>query len=371
MNTNNLKNKYLNFYSDCIPVKGYLNSAIYDLTRQEIVKIPNDYYDLIQYAKTTNIGEILSGISDSDSKQNILEFLAFLDDNEFVNFSIKPDILLQLNQKWERPCYIQSAIVDVKSLNHDFEEIIFQLDSLGCEMIQLRYFSNDVEIESIKGVLETIYDTSIQGVEIVVCFNPKLKHQDYVLLMEEESLISKLTIHSAKFDDEIITTFGEKKSKATLKKNISFLKQKINSHQHCGQINVKSINTPTAQLFLENKSFNGCLNKKISIDIDGMIKNCPSMSDSYGHYKDTEFASVLKIKEFKDKWHIKKDDILVCKDCEFRYACTDCRAYLSDPQDELSKPLKCGYNPYEGKWSDWRNNPENSIALKYYSEPNK
>ncbi|HLT42986.1 MAG TPA: hypothetical protein VKZ95_09805, partial [Sphingobacteriaceae bacterium] len=40
----------------------------------------------------------------------------------------------------------------------------------------------------------------------------------------------------------------------------------------------------------------------------------------------------------------------VCKDCEFRYICQDCRAYLKNSDDLYSKPLKCTYNPYEGVW---------------------
>ena len=38
------------------------------------------------------------------------------------------------------------------------------------------------------------------------------------------------------------------------------------------------------------------------------------------------------------------------KDCKFRYICTDCRAYLANPNDMYSKPLKCNYNPYSATW---------------------
>ena len=54
------------------------------------------------------------------------------------------------------------------------------------------------------------------------------------------------------------------------------------------------------------------------------------------------------------------------KDCEFRYICTDCRAYVEDPEDILSKPLKCGYNPYTGEWSEWSTNPLKQKAIDFY-----
>ncbi len=371
MDINNIRHKYLSFYSDCIPVKGALNAAIYDLSRQEIIKIPQVYFDLIQRAKTVKIGELLDQMQNIDSQQNVIDFINYLDDNEFINLTIKPAYLLDINFDWQSSCSIQNAIIDIDEKKHDFNVIIDQLDLLGCEIIQLRYFSNNIAIEEISEVLKKAYHTSIQGIEVVVCFNPNLKKHDYVKLMENESIIAKLTVHSASVDEHVVTTFGEGTAKASLDKSIVFIKEKIYSHSHCGLINMKNINKPTALMFVENKNFNGCLNKKISIDVDGLIKNCPSMSDSFGHHKDTDMISVLAIEEFTNKWLLKKDDISVCKDCEFRYACTDCRAYLSDPQDSLSKPLKCGYDPYKGVWSDWKNNVDNAIAIKYYQQLEK
>lgn len=69
---------------------------------------------------------------------------------------------------------------------------------------------------------------------------------------------------------------------------------------------------------------------------------------------------------FKKYWNIKKDDMTKCKDCEFRYICTDCRAYLEDPDDIYSAPLKCGYDPYTGKWEKWSKNPLKQKAIEYY-----
>ena len=48
----------------------------------------------------------------------------------------------------------------------------------------------------------------------------------------------------------------------------------------------------------------------------------------------------------------KKDDIQTCNVCEFRYACFDCRVFISEKENLLSKPLKCNYNPYTAKWDN-------------------
>ena len=90
------------------------------------------------------------------------------------------------------------------------------------------------------------------------------------------------------------------------------------------------------------------------------------MTRSFGNIRDTSLSEALAHPDFKKYWNIKKDDITKCKDCEFRYICTDCRAYIDDSEDIYSAPLKCGYDPYTGVWEDWSTNPLKQKAIEYY-----
>jgi SPASM domain peptide maturase of grasp-with-spasm system len=90
------------------------------------------------------------------------------------------------------------------------------------------------------------------------------------------------------------------------------------------------------------------------------------MSQSFGNIKDTTLEEALSHPDFKKYWNITKDQIEVCKDCEFRHICTDCRAYIEEPENQYSKPLKCGYNPYTNKWEEWSTNPLKQKAIEYY-----
>ncbi|MCG8412356.1 MAG: hypothetical protein MI739_13845, partial [Bacteroidales bacterium] len=63
----------------------------------------------------------------------------------------------------------------------------------------------------------------------------------------------------------------------------------------------------------------------------------------------TSLLDVVNSKEFQFYWNISKDQIEVCKDCEFRYICSDCRAYTKN-SNVYSQPAKCTYNPYIAKW---------------------
>ena len=68
------------------------------------------------------------------------------------------------------------------------------------------------------------------------------------------------------------------------------------------------------------------------------------------HNDNFNLLKIIKTNDFRKFWTVKKDDVDVCKDCEFRYICLDCRAYLSDPNNIYSKPQKCNYDPYNNIW---------------------
>ena len=82
-------------------------------------------------------------------------------------------------------------------------------------------------------------------------------------------------------------------------------------------------------------------------------RNCPSSKESFGTIQSGQrILNAVIEPEFKKSWSINKDQIEVCKDCEFRYICTDCRVFLQDSNNIYSKPLKCGYSPYNLEWVD-------------------
>lgn len=103
-------------------------------------------------------------------------------------------------------------------------------------------------------------------------------------------------------------------------------------------------------MFIESHSRNNCLNQKICIDHDGAIKNCPAMKQIYGYISTDKLIDIVKSSGFTSVWRITKDNVMVCKDCEFRYVCPDCRVFINNRDNIYSHPLKCKYNPYTAKW---------------------
>ncbi len=47
-------------------------------------------------------------------------------------------------------------------------------------------------------------------------------------------------------------------------------------------------------------------------------------------YTNENTINIVQSLEFQQLWHLNKDKINVCKDCQYRYMCPDCRAFTID-----------------------------------------
>ncbi len=139
----------------------------------------------------------------------------------------------------------------------------------------------------------------------------------------------------------------------------------LKNNDHCGSISIDNFDI-NLFMYLDSLNFNTCLNKKITISETGDIKNCPSMSSTFGNISLTKFSDLILYSEFTKLWKVTKNLIDVCKNCEFRYICTDCRFYITDPTDIYSKPLKCGYDPSTGTWDKWCDDKNKLSLFKNY-----
>lgn len=358
---------YLHLHADCIPVKGACRSAICDLTRQELIFFPTDYYQVLEYLTSDKIGPLLAALSCPEEKQLVTDFIRFLDQHELITFLEDPALFPPLAEAWDLPALIQNAIVDVDARHHDFGRLFGELDELGCQYVQIRCFSNLLQPQDLHRILTGARHKSIQGVELLLRHDPAIPDEAYIHLVEEQPLLSDLTIHSAPEARTLLVDYGcDEVSGRYIRKQIRLVTQAISSHLHCGVLSIKNLNAPTVHNFFETKRHNGCLNRKVSVDAAGQIKNCPSMAQSYGNIGDTRLLEAIVKPGFQDKWHITKDQIDTCRDCELRYVCSDCRAYVDNPQDPYSKPLKCGYNPYTATWEEWSQHPLKQRAVQYY-----
>lgn len=330
--------EYFSLFASCIPVKGARRSVICDLQRQEFQFIPNSLFDLlINDFKCKTIKQLKS-----EYEPDIIdEYIQFLKMHEFGFFCKKDELdrFPDLDLSWDYPAQITNAIIDINKEKHDFCNIFKQLEKLYCKYIQLRFY-REVEITELKEILIFLENSIVKDVQILI---------PYSLLFDLGKLVD-LGREYKRISSVILTSSAANKVLSKEKNGdpyIVLIKKEFNSCNDCGVINPEKF-SPNIELFTEAQNYNTCLNRKVSIDINGEIKNCPSSSFSYGNIKQTTFQEVLKNEQFNSLWYINKNRIETCKDCEFRYMCTDCRVYLLNPENELSKPLKCIYDPYTG-----------------------
>jgi len=116
----------------------------------------------------------------------------------------------------------------------------------------------------------------------------------------------------------------------------------------------------TPPFYIDEDSFvhahhdHSCLAGKIAITATGDAFPCIfARNQLCGNILDQSLTEILSGHPLATCWHTTKDHILKCKDCEYRYACSDCRPLAQgiDPEKNwLSCPKNCFYNPYTGKW---------------------
>ncbi len=335
-------------YANCIPVRGAKNSIICDLQRNNYVQIPMDLYNILieHKGKTT---EEIKAFYKNQYDEIIDNYFQILIDNEFAFMTETPELFPELSMDWEEPFEVSNAIIDFDEYSSfDWRSAIDQLSDLHCKYIQLRFY-HKIDIDRIIEVLtymDEVQSNSI-GVDFAFPYPENTKLEDFVVLFQQYKRINNIVLHSSPFGRRV-QTMGHSKY-------LVLMESEIVSERSCGVID-KSLFSIHLKTFTEAKKHNTCLNGKVSIDKRGMIRNCPSMPVDFGNIDKVTLRTAIKDDRFKKYWNLSKNQIEVCKDCEFRYICTDCRAYTLDPAKDNSKPMKCGYDPYTGVWKNWSEN---------------
>lgn len=355
---NTAKNIY-KLYSDLIPVKGFSRSIILDLTKNNYFYIPNDLFEIV--CEEIDFEELNEKFP--NSSKILGEYEKFLLKNDLI-FPIDKEIsnlFPKIELNWQNPNKITNVIFDIEKQT-SIENLIFlneEISSLGVEALLIRCFHTD-SLQKIKELINFYAFSNVNylsDIQIDIVYK-EYYEKEFAKVINE---ISRLPIISS---INIYHSESLKLSKFHSEK-ITFVEKKIINHKNCGVID-HNIDSIDLNLISEAQNHNTCLNRKISINADGDIKNCPSMLQNFGNIKDTTLESALNHKDFKKYWNLSKNEIETCKDCEFRYICTDCRAYTERTHYDknsldISKPLKCGYNPHTGEWEEWSKNPLNKI----------
>jgi SPASM domain peptide maturase of grasp-with-spasm system len=331
-------------FACCVPVRGARRSLICDLQRQTWRFIPNSLYEIL----TEHGGKGLAAIEEHYGHRHDAEierYFAVLEEEDLGFWCDEPESFPPLDLGWEAPERITHAIVDVDARSaHDYSSIFAQLDDLGCKALQVRAFQ-PLPREEIERLLLPTVRGRLRSIELLLAHAADLTDEWLTDLCRRHPRIGRITVHSTPAAAPAADTAQAAGSTVRVERCI----EAIDSPACCGCVD-PSWFAPNLAAFLEAQRHNSCLNRKLAVDARGEIRNCPSLGRSFGNVREVSLHSAVLQRDFSALWEINKDQVEVCRDCEFRYICTDCRAYLSRPDDLYSKPAKCGYDPYAARW---------------------
>lgn len=118
-----------------------------------------------------------------------------------------------------------------------------------------------------------------------------------------------------------------------------------------GNISEENMSVNVAEFFF-NQEFNPCWGAKLAIDVNGGIKHCMWSGNTLGNVEGITVPNLIFSRQCDELWELTKDKIETCKECEYRYSCSDCRVMTEqDSGSRHSKTFSCSYCPDTGEWT--------------------
>lgn len=309
---------FINILPYTILTRGVENAAIFNMEEGSYTRISLSWYNVI-------MEELCNEINIDEIRPEVGIVLDFLLKNKLAILSETKLDFVPVSKKWDIPFEFHTLIIDAENII-SMMDIIKAMPHKRISMFtQIRLFWKP-NIKCIEEILGHFIDSGIFNIEIITNMHEMVNEKKY------ESLLYKYPYHLSK----IVIMGAYNKTK-----NDRFIlnEEYMSDDSICGNFgeDLLSINIESYKKYYQG---NSCLWKKISIDKAGNIKNCPSMKFSYGSIFDMDILSVIGNKKYKWFSELKKEHIEVCKGCELKLFCIDCRAFTINHRLR-GKPLKC------------------------------
>ena len=254
-------------------VKGARLGLICDLQRNEYSHIPFELVDVLEQLKNRKISDVIELYS-KEEKETVLEYLDWMVKNDWGMFTNNLEDIqkfIPINLEINSPFSVSNIILHINdSSKKHIDKLITEINSLNiphCEIF----------IENMSNVSEIIkkLDSSVLRSIQLNFINPtdNCDVYEYEELCKLNYRISSIIVFNSKeeFRKELI--FSEMIP-------LIFTSQKFNT-KGCGIVQKEYFNS-NVKNFVESMEHNSCLNRKMSVDFNGEIKNCPSMTENYG-----------------------------------------------------------------------------------------
>lgn len=111
----------------------------------------------------------------------------------------------------------------------------------------------------------------------------------------------------------------------------------------------------TSERFAQARFGHNCFSKEACVTASGEAFACiMERTAPLGNVLDVPLGHILGNETSREFRTLSKDRVEVCRDCEYRYCCFDCRPRaqgMTSDGNRYAKPAECHYDPYTGTWA--------------------
>lgn len=334
----NNKKVWFKLFACCVVVEGVSGSVIYDLQRNTFYNLPNDFLHIIYDSKKYDISTLTSQYG-----VEIEGFFKQFADAEIGFYTEQPGDYPDIDCTWWSPYNITNSIIEYDSQEKfEFSKAVQQLNDLACKAVQIRLLST-FNVSKIKQLISFFQASRIRHIELLIPFSDESEYYNELFdLMKLEPRLNRILVFAGP-EDKII-----KKGNILNKVIIQFKKNIRSDKSEIFKIERFNINT---ELYSEARNFNLGLNRKVCIDLNGEIKNYLSHDLSFGNINEVPIQEIIEKEAFQTKWKITNDQIEICKDCQYRYACVN-NSDIRRDGDKLYKINYCNFDPYTNEFTN-------------------
>lgn len=321
---------YIYIYPNVKFVKGYKRNLIYDLYKGEYYSISDSYYC---FFKDKPLEINIHHQKYLYKGKNITGFIKFVIDRNLGILSKVKLFFNEIDLNLSLPNYIYNIQIEISSIMFDIRIFFNVIEELGVQNIDF-FLLDDFNKKAIESYLRLLSNTKIRSIRIVLY--EKINENYLKKLIDLNAKIIIVEIYNS-------TDYKSYNYRGTDIIEYNYFHKKDLVFQR-----------PNILLYSESIKFNTYFYKYLFVSGQGEVKMNP--------YSINDFILIDTIKDYHileefiltDKYNpyktIHKDMIDICKDCEFRYLCVDCREPIQKNETLWCYKSECDYNPYIVKW---------------------
>lgn len=340
----NNQNKHFVLYGACIPVQGATESAICDLNRCCYLPLSNMLFDVVDTCVSNGYSvDLLKRHYKGQYDQGIDGLFKYLFEKGYGFYTYEPELFPRISLEWDAPYAITNAIVEVSSASTMVaKEALGQLNTVGCQAIELRVLEV-LPLAVISELLQVVEQGRASCVFLYLKYSELFSFEDIANLYLKHSVIGQLIIHTSPNSCDF---------RELLPEHMYGRIKQVKKALHVDSVDFISPESMILNMrsFTEANNFNLGLNRKVSVTAKGEVKRYPSHREVFGYVGKDLIADIIKQESFQQLWNVTKDQIEVCKDCQYRYMCLD-NSDIIEVKGKLVRDSICNFDPYQNRWN--------------------